>query len=49
MLKGYRTYLVSLGFIVYGILGFALGDMAALDAIRAGLEGLGLAGLRAAV
>lgn len=49
MLNGYRTYLVSVGLIGYGVLGFMLGDMPAMEAIRAGLEGLGLAGLRAAV
>ena len=48
-MSGYKTYIVALALLAYGLLGYALGDMPALDAIKAALEGAGLGALRAGI
>lgn len=49
VLKGYRTYIVSLGIIIAAITAWQTGDLTLVDAVTQGLQGLGLATLRAAV
>lgn len=48
-LEGKKTYLVSAGFVVYAILGVALGQLTPEQALQLVLSGLGFATLRAGV
>lgn len=49
MLSGYKTYLVGIGFIIYGVGGFIAGIHDADMMITKCLEGLAFMGLRAGV
>lgn len=49
MLSGYKTYLVGIGFIVYGVGGFIAGMHDADMMITKVMEGLAFMGLRAGV
>jgi len=48
-LSGKKTYIVALGVIVAAAVSYATGELTLADAITRGLEGLGLATLRAGV
>ena len=48
-IKGYKTYIVGTGFIMFGAGGFVAGKLDATAAIEAILFGLGLMGLRNAI
>jgi len=49
LLSGYKTYLVGIGMILYGVGGYAAGLHDWDTALKLILEGLGLMGLRAGV
>lgn len=48
-LNGKKTYIVAFGVVIAAIVSWSTGEMTLADAITRGLEGLGLATLRAGV
>ena len=48
LLQGKKTYLIALAMVAYEVIGYLLGKNPTLD-VKAILEGLGLAALRAGV
>ena len=49
LLKGKKTYLVSLLMVAFAVIGVVIGQVETQKAMEIALEGLGLAGLRNAV
>jgi hypothetical protein len=49
MLKGYKTYIVAAGFILFAIGGYITGQLDTAQAIEAVLMGLAMFGLRSAI
>ena len=48
-LSGKKTYIVAFGIVVASVVSFLTGEVTLADAVVRGLEGLGLAALRAGV